>query len=1520
MQTSLACMARTTTDNPGKAAEGARNAVVFVHASGAPAIDGGWLDEVLALGFPVCSHRLLPGCQKTAHGYTQLGPLLAELGKRFPGRAIILLRHGLLPERRQLTDLAAGVLSEDRARVLTVLSNASPALNPFAGLEARRWPDQQACSRAVRTLGSGQRFAHFQWPPHLAALSPAAAASLASQPANPGNALSILLDKGGCLELSDRLYVGSQAAEPGAAPRLEPHETLRPPAWGALGATLQTWLDAGSPEIPPYGEDGKPVTLHITHSWGGGVAQWARTFIRHDEGSNHLQLVSEEPQSGQGYGQRLSLYATDRLDFPLASWWMQPPIQSVDDSNPQYAAILGEVRARYAAGRVLVSSLVGHALDALRTGLPTIQVLHDYFPVWPLLGVHPEAFAGADGAIDLAAALDAAGQAREFRDRGTAAWLDIRRAYLRAISEHEVRVVAPSRSVVALQNRLDAGWKDVDIQVIPHGFPPLDSSGPVTPRNRRDDRLRLVVPGRVLPGKGQRLLLEALPDLVSYAHVYLLGTGQRGEQFFGAAGVDVLIDYRREELPAILHGIGPHLAALLSVVPETFSYTLSELQHLGIPAIATRVGSLPERVEEGITGWLIEPTGRALVERVRALYEAPEAIDTVRQSLVGVRQETPAAMVEAYNRACPAIAVARDDGGQAMDPSRAQASSNTFLGALGRVERRRLERHNRELERTASERTRWALDIERALENEREVLRRLQEELAAGAEQLAQTRADYDQARADHEAVRQELDETNAVLDETHSALQTTLRNLRETSKTLEATEELQARILASTSWRITRPLRALRRAAGAFVRGRAWNPVRWPLLLARLVHNLATVGLRGTLMRVQYSEQAAPPGGPAGKGVEPVGDAHPPPALPRSARPEASIVVPAYNHWVYTAACLRSIAESDGAHRLEVILVDDASTDATQESARAVPGLRYIRNEENLGFIASCNRGAEEARGEFLVLLNNDTQVLEGWLEALLRTFRDQPGAGLVGAKLVYPDGRLQECGGLVFSDGSGWNFGRGDDPDRPQYQYLRETDYCSGACLVIRTELFRELGGFDTRFAPAYYEDTDLAFRVRDAGRQVFVQPRAVVIHHEGVTSGTDLDSGTKRYQLANQQKFVERWARALTGFAPRIEDPTDLAAVRKARDFHLRGRVLIIDATTPEPDQDSGSVRLTHLMGCFRELGYGVTFFADNRAHAGRYTRALQDAGVEVVYAPWLESFNVFFEERGAEFDFVLISRHYVAVNYISLVRRHCPQAAFIFDTVDLHYLREQRLAELENSLPLARAAHQTRRSELSVIAATDAVLVVSPAEVEVLAADAPDALVHVLSNIHPVHGCRAGFDERRDLFFVGGYQHPPNIDAMQWFVKSVWPLIRSELPDVKFHMIGSKAPRQICDLHGEGVVFHGYVEDLGRFLDGCRLAVAPLRYGAGVKGKVNLSMSHGQPVVATPIAVEGMNAEHGREILVAESERAFADEVVRLYRDETLWQSVSAAALENVERYFSVAAALRSLESLIQRLGR
>ena len=251
---------------------------------------------------------------------------------------------------------------------------------------------------------------------------------------------------------------------------------------------------------------------------------------------------------------------------------------------------------------------------------------------------------------------------------------------------------------------------------------------------------------------------------------------------------------------------------------------------------------------------------------------------------------------------------------------------------------------------------------------------------------------------------------------------------------------------------------------------------------------------------------------------------------------PAVSIIIPCHNGVRLTQSCLEAVeATLPASLNSEIIVVDDASTDGTRAMlgrwAKRNNRIRVLRNSRNLGFVRSCNRAARAARGEMLVLLNNDTQPAQGWLTALLRTFDDHPDAGAVGGKLVFPDGTLQEAGSLVFRDGSAANFGRGDrNPDHPLFNHVRQVDYCSAALLATPRRLFLDLKGFDSRYIPAYYEDTDYCFKLRDNGYRVYYQPAARVIHREGASCGTDLTQGVKRHQILNREKFKNRWKTAL------------------------------------------------------------------------------------------------------------------------------------------------------------------------------------------------------------------------------------------------------------------------------------------------------------------------------------------------------------------------------------------------------
>jgi O-antigen biosynthesis protein len=626
---------------------------------------------------------------------------------------------------------------------------------------------------------------------------------------------------------------------------------------------------------------------------------------------------------------------------------------------------------------------------------------------------------------------------------------------------------------------------------------------------------------------------------------------------------------------------------------------------------------------------------------------------------------------------------------------------------------------------------------------------------------------------------------------------------------------------------------------------------------------------------------------------------------------PRCSIIIPVFNQFGFTRNCLAALGRMQSSTDFEVVVVDDCSSDETADQLAGHPGIHFVSNDRNRGFVDSCNRGAQLARGAFLVFLNNDTQVQPGWLDALLATFSLTSDIGLVGSRLIYPDGRQQEAGAILFADGSAWNYGHLDDPYKPRYSYLREVDYCSGAALAISRSLFAQLGGFDVRYAPGYYEDADLAMRVRAAGYRVCYQPLAQVVHFEGASAGTDrgLVTGMKRYQAINRQQFLVRWEAALADCGTRGAD------LERAKERQVRRRALVVDNYMLTPDKESGSLRMANLFLVLADLGYQVTFAAANLEAPEPYVSQLQARGVECLYRPYVRSLARHLAAEGNRYDLVILSRADAAAAVMPAARRHCTNARILFDTVDLHFLREARLAQLNGHGSTQALATRRKAQELALVDAADATLVVSPVELALLRAERPRARLHCVSNCHQIYGSATPFQGRRELLFIGAFAHPPNTDAVRWLVREILPTAWARLPDLHCHIIGADPPADIRALAGAGVTVHGYVPDVQPWFAGCRLSVAPLRYGAGVKGKINQSLAHGLPVVATTVAVEGMYLVDGESVLIADTPADFAAAIVRLYTDAALWGRLSAGGLEVMERHFSFAAARRALTEAI-----
>ncbi|HEX7199060.1 MAG TPA: glycosyltransferase, partial [Dongiaceae bacterium] len=334
------------------------------------------------------------------------------------------------------------------------------------------------------------------------------------------------------------------------------------------------------------------------------------------------------------------------------------------------------------------------------------------------------------------------------------------------------------------------------------------------------------------------------------------------------------------------------------------------------------------------------------------------------------------------------------------------------------------------------------------------------------------------------------------------------------------------------------------------------------------------------------------------------------------------------------------------------------------------------------------------------------------------------------------------------------------------------------------------------------------------------------------------------------------------------------------------------------------------------------YEVTFAAAYSLEpAGRYTDDLRRSGVICVSAPFVEDAAAFLEKEAAGFDLVILWRTPVASRFMSIIRRHASAAKVVFHTVDLHYLREERQAMLSDSRKLMTKADRTRDLELDAIRDADCTILVSRHEAEVIGALLPNAKTEVIPLIVDVPGRLAPLEGRQDVVFIGGFRHQPNIDAVLFLAAEVWPLVRLALPSARLIVIGGNPPEEIQRLQdaGNGIEIRGWVEDLTEALRHCRLTVAPLRFGAGVKGKIVTSLAHGVPCVATPVAVEGMGLEPGHHVMVSEQAPDLARAIIQVYGDPQLWHSLSDSGLDFARRNFSVESVSVQIREMLADLG-
>jgi O-antigen biosynthesis protein len=618
---------------------------------------------------------------------------------------------------------------------------------------------------------------------------------------------------------------------------------------------------------------------------------------------------------------------------------------------------------------------------------------------------------------------------------------------------------------------------------------------------------------------------------------------------------------------------------------------------------------------------------------------------------------------------------------------------------------------------------------------------------------------------------------------------------------------------------------------------------------------------------------------------------------LPQADAPDISILIVLYNQAPLTYRCLRSISGTADLP-VEIVIVDNASADRTGELLDRIDGANIVRNSENLHFLRATNQAAERARGRALLLLNNDAMLSPGALRAARETLFSAEDVGAVGGKLVLPSGRLQEAGSIVWSDGSSIGYGRDWMPDAPECQFRRQVDYCSGAFLLVRRDLFERLGRFDIRFAPAYYEETDLCLRLREHGYRIVYDPRAEIRHFEFGSSQRSAQAFA--LMRRNQALFREIHAPALRRQRPPV------APQLFARDPGGATRILAIDDRVPFPADGSGFPRAASILKRLWKAGFFITHYPLTEPRAvWDEVRAEHPLEIEFMIGYGAARFSQFLEARAGYYDLILISRPHNMARFIEERAAHpgwYRGVAVVYDAEATFALRELRRIEIEG-VALSAAEKKARvAAEIELAGYADAVVAVNEAEASIFRA-AGIANVHVLGHALSVEPTGAGFAERRDFLLVGALREDdsPNVDGLLWFVREVMPRLDAAIgQDYRVRVAGEARAPALKRLRDPRVELLGRIEDLGPEYARARVFVGPTRFAAGMPHKLHEAAARGVPIVATDLLATQLGWSDGVELLSAGSAEGLARQAARLYRDAALWGRLRNAALDRVAR--------------------
>ena len=638
---------------------------------------------------------------------------------------------------------------------------------------------------------------------------------------------------------------------------------------------------------------------------------------------------------------------------------------------------------------------------------------------------------------------------------------------------------------------------------------------------------------------------------------------------------------------------------------------------------------------------------------------------------------------------------------------------------------------------------------------------------------------------------------------------------------------------------------------------------------------------------------------------------------FPTSEHPLVSIILIFYNQAHLSLLCLNSILENADVN-YELIIVDNKSTDSTSNLLQSLENVVIVENKSNLGFVKAVNLGASRASGKYLLLLNNDATLEPRTLSSAIATFEMDQKIGAVGGKIKLLDGTLQEAGSIIWDDGACLGYGRNSNPESPEFNFVRDVDYCSGAFLLTSVELFRDLDGFDESFAPAYYEESDFCVRLKQKGFRIVYDPRAEITHYEFASIGGM--ENAHFLQLEHQKLFCSKHRNYLR---TRLKNKS--FNIFKARIANQYPNLLMIDDRVPHPSLGAGYPRCNDILSELSKMPINVSFYPllfpdDTWAEI----QSTLPGNIEVIREKGKKALLDFLLERVEHYQFILISR----IHNMEFFRQIISGKSELFEGVDIIYDAEALTAHREimrRSLTLKPLTPEEEseliRNEVEQTKIARSVIAVSHREAKTFLNNGVNN-VHVLGHTIKATPGENLFTERKGFLFVGALRDDgsPNVDSLLWFIINALPLIESQIPEAKLYVIGDNSAPSLTMVSKANVLFEGKSDNLQEIYNNCRVFIAPTRFAAGIPHKIHEASSNGVPCVSTSLLAEQLEWSPEQELLVGDTGIQFASQCVRLYQDAKLWKKIRASSLNAVQRDCSKNKFKGTLETLLLKKSR